>query len=330
MIITKTPLRISFTGGGSDLPQYLKKNHGAVISTAINKYIYVCLNKKYDDKILLSYSHKENVKNVNSIKHKIFKESLKYFNINKSIELASIADVPSKGSGLGSSSAFTNGLILALCNYKKIKMTKYDLAYLSSMIEINKCNQTIGYQDQFATSFGGFNLIEFKKDKISVKKLKVKKNIINKLEKNLILFDTKIGRSASNILKSQVQNINTNSNTKNYISKMVELSYLLYSELSSNNISSFGEILDENWKLKKLLSNNVSNNLVDHYYNTAKKNGAIGGKLLGAGKGGFLMLYANQNHHNKIINSLKKLNYFRIKFENKGSEVIFNNDNQNK
>lgn len=330
MIITKTPLRISFTGGGSDLPQYLEKNNGAVISTAINKYIYVCLNKKYDDKILLSYSHKENVKNIKSIKHKIFRETLKYFNINKSIELASIADVPSKGSGLGSSSAFTNGLILALSNYKKIKMSKYNLANLSSMIEINKCNQTIGFQDQYATSFGGFNLIEFKKNKISVKKLKVNKNIVNKLEKNLILFDTKIGRSSSDVLKSQIKNINNNFNTKNYVSKMVELSYLLYSELSSNNISNFGEILDENWKLKKLLSNNVSNNLIDHYYNTAKKNGAIGGKLLGAGKGGFLMLYANQENHNKIIKSLKKLNYFRVKFENKGSEVIFNNDNQNK
>ena len=326
MIISKTPLRISFTGGGSDLPQYFNQNDGAVLSSTINKYIYVLVNKKYDDKILLSYSRKENISDVSKIKHKILKETLKHFKIKKSLEIASIADIPSKGSGLGSSSAFTNGLVLALSKYKQLSIGKKELAHLSSYIEIKKCNHTIGFQDQYATSYGNLNLIEFSKKKISIRKLKCKDNTIKKLQDNILLFDTNIKRNASDILKNQVKNIQKNSNINEYMKRMVDLTYMLYNDLSNNNISNFGEILDENWNLKKRLSSNISNKYIDHYYSLAKKNGALGGKLLGAGKGGYLMIYAKKNNHIKIIRSLNFLKNLNIKFEKKGSEIIFSNE----
>ena len=323
MIISKTPLRISFVGGGSDLPAYIQHKQGAVLSTSIDKFVYVSINKKIKKGIRLAYSEIEEVTKIENIKHNVIKQTLKYFSRLNNIEITSTADIPSKGSGLGSSSAFTNGLINSIIHYNKNKISKKKLAEISSFIEIKKCKEHIGYQDQYATAYGGFNFIEFSKSKVTVKPIKCSKKIINKLENNIIIFNTNIARRASTILKKQQQNIYKHPELKNSIDKMVNIAYQLKKALELNNLSDFGKILNENWELKKSLSKNISNEIIDHYYYKALQNGAYGGKLLGAGNGGFLLFYAKKENHKKLIRALKDLQHVNIKFENEGSKIIY-------
>ncbi len=324
MVITRTPLRFSFFGGGSDFSYYYKTYGGAVLSSSINKFIYVNLNKKFESGFRISYSENEYVESVFQIKHKIIRESLLSRNVKENLEIVTVADIPSKGTGLGSSSAFTVGLLNALNSFYEQEISKYDLANESSSVEIYLCNEPIGKQDHFASTFGGFNLIKFNQDgSTSVIPIINKDGIIEKLEENLLIFYTGITRNASEILQKQANLIQTDTRRLEILHKMVNLVYTASECLADSNLDGFGEILDLNWSYKKELSDEISNSLIDDYYQKAKKNGAIGGKILGAGAGGFLMLYAPKEKHRNIISALNNLKILDFKFEKHGSVLIY-------
>ena len=326
MIISKTPLRMSFVGGGSDIESFYKLNGGAVLSTTIDKFIYINLNKKFDSGIRLAYSKVEEVDNTKQIEHKLVKAALSLLKIQGGIEITSIADIPSKGSGLGSSSSFTVGLINVLNEYLKSPISDINLAKDACKVEIEMCKEPIGKQDQYAAAYGGFNLIEFKENGlINVKPLICKQETINKLEQNTLMFYTGINRSASKILLNQTKNIEKSKSKQNALIKMVDLTYSLFHELKNDNISSFGEILNINWELKKSLNKDISTIFIDECYQAALKEGAYGGKILGAGAGGFLMIYAPKEKHEKIKNKLNILRNIPVKFHKSGSKIIYNN-----
>ena len=326
MIISKTPLRMSFVGGGSDIESFYKRNGGAVISTAIDKFIYINLNKKFDSGIRLAYSKVEEVENYKQVEHKLVNAALKLLKIKGGIEITSIADIPSKGSGLGSSSSFTVGLINVLNEYLKDPISKIKLAEDSCKVEIDMCKEPIGKQDQYAAAFGGFNLIEFKENGLTnVKPLICKQETINKLEENTLMFYTGINRSASKILLNQTKNVERSQAKQNSLIKMVDLAYSLYNDLSNDNLSSFGEILNINWELKKSLNKDISNDFIDECYKAAINEGALGGKILGAGAGGFLMIYAPKEKHDQIKNKLNNMRNIPVKFYKSGSKIIYNN-----
>ena len=252
MIISQTPLRMSFVGGGSDLPAYYRQHGGAVISTAIDKYVYVTVNRKFDDWIRLSYSKTEEVKSVSEIEHKIVRATLNKLGIAGGIEITSIADIPSRGTGLGSSSSFTVGLLHALSAYQGRYMSARDLGAESCSVEIDLCGEKIGKQDQYAASFGGLNMIRFNHDdSVVVEPIICRKEFIQQLESSIISFYTGVTRSASAILDIQSQQMAENSASNKIMCRMVQLTYALRDELHSHNLAAFGEILHENWMLKQ-------------------------------------------------------------------------------
>lgn len=324
MIISKTPLRMSFVGGGSDLPVFYRKHGGAVVSTAINKFVYVTVNQKFDDRIRLSYSRTEDAKSAEKIKHPLVREALQMLGIRGGIEITSIADIPAKGTGLGSSSSFTVGLLNALHAFANRYASAEKLAEESCAIEIERCGEPIGKQDQYAAAFGGFNLIQFNTDdSVSVEPIICKRETIDQLQENLLVFYTGITRSASALLKTQSASVASNRAKQNTLKRMVELAHLLKAELQKNNLAAFGEIIHENWELKRGLTSGVSNKIIDDWYARARKAGAIGGKLLGAGSGGFLMFYAPPGRHEEICRALPGLRRSDLRFEAQGSKIIF-------
>ncbi|NQV77971.1 MAG: GHMP kinase [Lutibacter sp.] len=324
MIISRTPLRMSFVGGGSDLPSFYMKHGGAVLSTTIDKYIYINVNKKFDNGIRIAYSKTEEVESIHNIEHKLVKATMELLEISGGIEITSIADIPSKGTGLGSSSSFTIGLLNALNAYKGNFSSKEFLGEQSCKIEIDICGEPIGKQDQYAAAFGGFNLIEFNKNgEVLVKPIITKKETLLEIEQNLIVFYTGLTRNASSILKEQNDRIQNDNQKVTNLLKMVDLTHVLYNEIQNNNTKVFGEILHENWELKKELSNGISNTFIDDCYNTAINSGALGGKILGAGAGGFLLFYVEKNKQKSVINSLSNLKQINFSFENNGSQIIY-------
>jgi D-glycero-alpha-D-manno-heptose-7-phosphate kinase len=324
MIISRTPLRMSFVGGGSDLPVFYRKCPGAVVSTAIDKFVYITVNKKFDHQIRVSYSRTEEVRAVGKIKHPLVRESLRKIGLEGGIEITSIADIPSKGSGLGSSSAFTVGLLHALHAYQCQYRSAEQLARESCEIEIERCGEPIGKQDQYAAAFGGFNFIQFYPDEsVSVEPIICKRETLQGIQNNILVFYTGITRSSSSILQRKQQAIAGEKKKQAALRKMVALAHQLKAELEQNNLQAFGEIIHENWELKKSLSSDVTSPLIDGWYRTARKNGAIGGKLLGAGSGGFLMFYAPQERHDAIGHALAKLRRIDMSFEPQGSKIIF-------
>lgn len=324
MIISRTPLRMSFVGGGSDLPSFYLKHGGAVLSTTIDKYIYINVNKKFDNGIRIAYSKTEEVESILNIEHKLVKATMELLEISGGIEITSIADIPSKGTGLGSSSSFTIGLLNALNAFKGNFSSCEFLGEQSCKIEIDICGEPIGKQDQYAAAFGGFNLIEFNKNgEVLVKPIITKKETLQEIEQNLLVFYTGLTRNASSILKEQNDGINNDDRKVTNLLKMVDLTYLLYEEIQNNNTRVFGEILNENWELKKELSNGISNKFIDDCYNSAMSAGALGGKILGAGAGGFLLFYVEKKNQKSVINSLSNLKQVNLSFENNGSQIIF-------
>lgn len=327
MIISKTPLRMSFVGGGSDLPVFYRRFGGAVVSTAIDKFVYISVNKKFDDRIRVSYSKTEEVPSVARIKHPLVREALKLLNIPGGIEITSIADIPARGSGLGSSSAFTVGVLHALHAFANRYASAEQLARESCEIEIEHCREPIGKQDQFAAAFGGFNFIEFyPDDSVSVEPIICRRETMQELQDSTIVFYTGITRSASTILKTQQHVVASEKAKQKVLCRMVEFARELKAELQKNNVTAFGEIIHENWLLKRSLTPNVSTSAIDAWYERARKAGATGGKLLGAGSGGFLMFYAPQDRHDAITRALKDLRPMRFGFEPQGSKIIFVHD----
>lgn len=325
MIITKTPFRISFAGGGSDLENYYKEYGGAVVSVSIKKYIYLSLHPYFfKDGYLLKYSKTENVDNVDEIKHPIIRNVFKRYNI-QGVDFNSSADIPA-GTGLASSSAFTCGLI-NLCNaYTEKYMTQEQIAQLACEIEIGDLKEPIGKQDQYACACGGLNFIEFYKDGVvNVDKLFLTSNNYHKFENNLLMLYTGETRAAGDILSEQKKNTTNDKAKIENLHKMVNLAKDLKVELLSGNIDSVGEILHTGWMYKKELANEISNDRIDYYYDLALKNGAMGGKLLGAGGGGFLLFYVKEENKEKLRKTLSDLKELPFKFDNNGTSIIHYN-----
>jgi D-glycero-alpha-D-manno-heptose-7-phosphate kinase len=325
MIITRTPFRISFAGGGSDLKEYYLKYGGSVLSTSIDKYVYLTMHPYFhDDKYFLKYSNIEETDNVEAIKHKILKQVFKNYKI-KGIDFSSSADIPS-GTGLGSSSAFTSGLI-TLCNaYTEKYMAKDDIAKHACDIEINQLKEPIGKQDQYACSIGGLNFIKFNSDDtVSIEKILMKKEYVNKLESNLLMFYLGSTRSASSILAEQKLNTSNKLKIEN-LHKIVKLSEELKIEFQNSNIDAIGDILHRGWIYKKELASQISNKKVNYYYDIAIKNGATGGKLLGAGGSGFLLFYVPLLQQNNVRKALIELDELNFTFDNEGTKVIYYNE----
>lgn len=324
MIISKTPLRMSFVGGGSDLPAFYRKQRGAVLSTAIDKYVYVNVNKKFDNGIRISYSKTEEVHSVDQIEHRLVRAGMQLLELDGGVEITTVADIPSKGTGLGSSSSFTVGLLHALNAFRGRYVSMEQLGADSCKIEIEICGEPIGKQDQYAAAFGGFNLIEFCPDEsVVVSPLICDPKTVKVLEENTLLFYTGITRSASALLKQQSDDIANNEDKHRILIRMVQLAYDMRDELQNNNVSAFGDILHENWMLKKSITSGISTSFIDDWYDAARNAGATGGKILGAGAGGFLMLYAPKERHEAIKAALPDLRLIPIGFESLGSRIVF-------
>ena len=324
MIISRTPLRMSFVGGGSDLPAFYRKFGGAVVCTTIDKYVYLMVNEKFDHRIRVSYSKTEEANSADKIKHPLVREALKTVGIRGGIEITSIADIPSKGSGLGSSSSFTVGLLHALHAFKSQFRSAEQLARESCEIEIERCGEPIGKQDQFAAAFGGFNFIQFNPDdSVSVEPIICKRETLQHLEENILVFYTGISRSASTILKHQQETVAKERKKQKVLCQMVDLAHQFKAQLERNSLDHFGEILHTNWELKKSLTAGISNALIDGWYALGRKHGALGGKILGAGAGGFLMFYAPRERHAAIACALVRLRRIDFRFESQGSKIIF-------
>lgn len=319
MIITKTPFRISFCGGGSDIPDFYRQYGGCVLSTSINRYMYITIHPYFDEtKTSLRYSQIEEVKDIRNIKHSIFRQVLNDMNVS-GVEISSTADIPS-GTGLGSSSAFTVGLIHTLHCYQGKFVSKEEIAAEACQVEIEKLGNPIGKQDQYAAACGGLNFIEFNKDDtVRISPLILRSGLTDELQQNLIMFYTGITHDANKILAEQKRNISQSAKIKNLIT-MCNLAKEMKTSLETGNLSDFGKILNEGWLLKRELASNVSNEKINELYETALANGAEGGKLLGAGGGGFLLFYCEKEKQLKLENALK-LKRFHFKFEHDGTSV---------
>ena len=323
MIISKTPLRMSFVGGGSDIIDNNNKE-GSVISVTINKFVYVLLKKKFNDTYRLSYSKTENVGKINKIKHNLIRNCIRHSKIKNGLEIVTVADIPSSGSGLGSSSALTVGLLNCLSRYNNKHHSANELALEAYKIEKKIMKQTLGYQDHANASIGGFNQYFFKKNHIKKIPINLSEDFIKHFQKHILIFHTGIGRNAGKILKKIKKPKN-----KIIFSELQNLTTLFRKSLKQENIRDAAEIINHNWFLKKKLDKSVYSNHINNIYETAIKNRALSGKILGAGGGGHIMFIAEPKFHKKIIFSLKKLKRLEFQFEKNGTKIIYSNIKNN-
>jgi D-glycero-alpha-D-manno-heptose-7-phosphate kinase len=323
MIVSKTPLRMSFVGGGSDLPAFYREDVGAVLSTSIDKYMYICVNKKFDGRIRISYSRTEDVEKREMVEHPLVREALELVGIDRAIEIASMADIPSKGSGLGSSSTYTVGLLNALYAYLNQFASKEKLASQACEIEIDRCGEPIGKQDQYAAAYGGLNLIRFHPDDtVSVDPVICKPSLLQELEDSTLVFFTGRTRSASAVLANQSAAMRT-ADRRVLLRRMVQLAFEMKEQLESGTLEYFGDLLDENWRLKSQLTSGITDPQIDAWYASGIAHGALGGKLLGAGNGGFMMFYAPKERHPHITAALSELEPVKFRFDRAGAQIVF-------
>jgi len=322
MLISQTPLRISFVGGGTDLREYYSIKPGKVISSAINKYIYVIVKKRFDDLIVLHYTENEICHEIGEIKHELIREALKKVSITKGIEITTLADIPSKGSGLGSSSTVTVGLLNALYNYLGKSVSAEKLAKEACDIEINILKKPIGKQDQYIVAYGGLKKLIFNSDEtVDVKEYVLEEQDFLKFGSNIILHYTNMTRSADAILSKQKKN--TNSKRKE-LDKIAELVDILDKNLNDGNFDILGELLKMNWEYKKSLAEGIANLSIEHMVTKAHGNGALGCKIAGAGGGGFLLSYVPRNFQNKFRKGMKDYRELPFMLNLFGSRIIFN------
>ena len=324
MIITKTPFRVSFCGGGSDMADFYREYSGCVLSTTINRYMYLTIHPYFDEeKTALKYSQNEIVERLGDIRHSIFRCVLNEQRVS-GVEISSTADVPS-GTGLGSSSAFTVGLLHTLACYKGKYISKGRLAEEACKVEIEKLGAPIGKQDQYAAAFGGLNFISFHQDDtVSVEPVITRKDTIQRLQENLVMFYTGLTHDANAILAEQRQNIGQVDKAKNLL-RMCELARDMKRSLEENDLNNFGDILNESWQKKRELAGGISNAKIDGLYALALENGAAGGKLLGAGGGGFLLFYCPREKQ-ALLREKLRLKPFPFRFEHDGSSVVYIGD----
>lgn len=319
MIITRTPLRVSFFGGGSDIPQFYEKSPGLVISTTIDRYIQIAVNKCEPKHVRVVYSELEQADTVDQIKHTRAKAVIKRFGVKTGIEIASFSDITTRGSGLGSSSTYTVGLINALYNMKVLGYTRRDLAEMACEVEINDLGEPIGKQDQYAAAFGGFNSIRFNGSEVEVAPVPVSHSTLCVLNERLMCFSTGMTREASSVLDQQVDNLKSGTATDS-TARLVDMAEVGLKYLKTIKLDEFGSLLHEAWTEKKKLAKGISNPHIDTMYESARRAGALGGKILGAGGGGYLLLYIpTVEGRNNVRNALRDYRQFYFRFTDQGS-----------
>lgn len=324
MIISKTPLRISFVGGGSDLPEFSEEHGGAVLSTSIDKWIHVVVRRRFEGDLRISYSRTEIVESVNEVEHELVREALRMAGLPRGLDILTLADVPSQGTGLGSSSAVTVGLLLALYGHQGVYKSSFELAEEASEIEIGILKKPIGRQDQYAAAVGGLNFIEFLQHGggVRVEPLITPPGTIARFHRSLLLFYTGRQRSASNVLAGQREAIQTGAATDTLVT-MRDLAYEMRDRLGSGEVEAIGPLLHSNWELKRSLADGVSDPDLDAYYETARQAGATGGKILGAGAGGFLLVVAPPEVQPQVRRALGQLREVPFRFSARGTQIEF-------
>lgn len=323
MIIVRTPLRISFVGGGSDLSAYYNHNQGQVVCTAIDKFVYAIVKERFDDMIYINYSQKETVAHVNDIQHDLVREAMKITGVTKGIEITTLADIPSSGSGLGSSSSVTVALLHALYSYQNTLVTAEQLAQEACRIEIDILKKPIGRQDQYASAYGGVNQFSFLKGDITRRRpVMINPIVQRKFASSLLLYFTGITRSANKILDKQGANMGAE-DKRRIMQEMVKLVSSFTEAMEKGDILTCGRLLDKNWQLKQQMASGISNPAIEKMYQRAKNAGALAGKICGAGGGGFLLLMAGRENQNQVFDAMQAYREMPFMIEQSGSKVIF-------
>ena len=321
MIIVRTPLRISLFGGGTDFPGYFLAEGGSVLSSAIDKYIYVIIKERFDDKFRIGYTRTEIVDSIDKIEHELIREALRKTGVAKGVEIITMGDIPA-GTGLGSSSTVTVGALHAMHVFQGKNVDCETLAREACDIEVGILRKPIGYQDQYIAAYGGLRFIEFRKDgSVGTNKVGLDSEVLRMLGDHLMLFFSGTTRKSESILTEQKDNISQNVDTLRQLSSMASIAK---EALFQGDLHSIGDLLHESWELKKTLANGISNGELEEIYQTARSAGALGGKITGAGGGGFLMLFCAQEKKEAVRAALSHLRELPFHLEPDGSKVILN------
>ena len=322
MIVTQTPLRLSFFGGGTDFPDYYRVSGGAVLTTAIDKYVYVIVKERFDDDIYINYSIKEIVQSVDAIRHDLVREAMRITGVDRGVEITTLADVPSTGTGLGSSAAVTVGLLHALHTYCGRLVDARTLAVQACRIELEILNRPIGKQDQYISAFGGLRAIDFRPDEaIDVARIQASPATTRRLQNRLLVFFTGRTRSAATVLNHQLQRIDQ---SRTDLDRLRACAHQARDLLTCGRLDEFGELLDTAWRHKKALAEGVSDAALDELYSRARDAGASGGKIAGAGGGGFFVFYVPPSRQDDVRRALAPLRELPIAFDPGGARVVFN------
>jgi D-glycero-alpha-D-manno-heptose-7-phosphate kinase len=327
MIVSRAPVRFSLGGGGTDLPSYSREHGGFLVASAIDKYVFVAVHRRFDEKIRLAYSKTEHVDEVDQIDHRIYREALRFTGLGKGLELHSMADMP-PNSGLGSSSTFTVAALNGLHAWKREFVPTAQLAEEACHIEIDVLKEPIGKQDQYISAYGGITAFTFDRDgTVHAERVAMKEEAVMDLEANLLIFYSGIERSASQVLTEQKKTITENrDDAVNRMHRIKQLGYDTKKLLEQGTIDSYGELLHEHWTNKRKLASNMTSSAIDEHYDEARKAGAIGGKLMGAGGGGFFMFYVRPSDKRKVYENLtaRGLRHVRFRFDFDGARILAN------
>ena len=323
MIIVKTPLRISFVGGGSDMKRFYERSDGKVVCTAIDKFVYAIVKERFDDMIYINYSKKECVERVEDIDHDLVREAMKRTGVEKGIEITTLADIPSSGSGLGSSSSITVALLHALYTYRNTLVTAEQLARDACRIEIDLLGKPIGRQDQYAAAFGGVNRFRFTADDRTERTpVEMTGGVRRRFAASLLLYYTGITRSANPILQQQQANM-ADQGRFEAVKQMVALVDPFVEAMREGDLKTCGRLMDENWRLKQQMADGISNPEISRMYEAARQAGALAGKIAGAGGGGFLLLIVPRERQNDVFEAMRAYRELPFMIEDSGSKVIF-------
>lgn len=327
MIVSRAPVRFSLGGGGTDLPSYANEHGGFLVAASVDKYIYVNANRRFYKSIRLAYSKTETVDSLDAIEHRIFREALRHEGIHHSIELVSVADVPAN-SGLGSSSTFTVALLNALHAFKREYVPTERLAEEACKIEIDILKEPIGKQDQYIAAYGGITAFTFHADgTVHAERVPMKDDVVDELETNLVIFYSGVERAASSVLQEQKKTIKSNKDgAVERMHRIKQLGYDTRDILVKGNLDAYGELLHEHWTNKRKLAANMTDSVIDEHYEAARKAGAIGGKLMGAGGGGFFMFYVRPQDRRRVCDELlsRGLRPLRFRFDFDGARIVAN------
>ena len=322
MIIVQTPLRVSFFGGGTDFPSFFMEEGGCVLNSAIDKFIFLTIKERFDDKLRVGYTRTEMVDEIDELHHELIREALRTTGITSGVEITTMGDIPSEGSGLGSSSTVTVGALHAMYAYQGEIASAERLAREACTIEIDTLRKPIGIQDQYIAAYGGLRFFEFLPNgEVKTEKVNISTDARRAMNDNFLLFFTGVGRKSSTILKEQKRNIRDRSSE---LREIKEMAYQARAYIEAENFDALGDLMHQSWELKKRLAGTISNSQINDLYDAARGAGAIGGKIAGAGGGGFLLLYVPYERQSKVRSVLRDLQELPFRLESDGTKIIFN------